>query len=116
MLAIRAAILGVLFGLQGSSSIFFNAPAASPAKDGVFAASQPDSPVICPVVFKLPCSSTLARFTPWKARPKIVLVEANHQFSEETDLGPALLPRGLCSPVSIAPSTPRLPTLSPLRC
>ena len=95
MLAVRAAILALVFGLLTSHSTFFSASTKSPAKDGVFAAFRLDSSAVRPVVVELPGSSTLAHFAPWKARPKIVLVEANYQFSEESDLGPVLLPGGL---------------------
>jgi hypothetical protein len=116
MLAVRATILALLFGLLTSHSTFFRASTTSPAKDGVVAAFRLDPSSVRPVVVEFPRLSTLARFTPWKARPKIVLVEANNQFSDETDLGPALLPSGLSTPSSIAPSAPRIRTLSPLRC
>ena len=75
-----------------------------------------DSSVPCPVSVRLSGSSKLVRFTAWKARPKIVLSETNHQFFDETDLGLVLLPTELTSPSLVAPTSPRLPTQSPLRC
>ena len=89
MLAVRAAIFALLLGLLSSHSIFFRSSTTSPAKDGVFAVFRLDSSLVRPVVVGLLNSSTVSRFSPWKARPKIVLMEADHQFLEESDLGPA---------------------------
>jgi hypothetical protein len=116
MLAVRAAILVFLFGMVNSPSTSPTTTSAVPARECAAAAFRVDPSLVCPISPELPRSSTLTRFHPWKARPKILPVESNHQFFEETDLGPALVPTGFNSPSAVAPSAPRLPSLSPLRC
>ena len=104
MFAVRATILTLFFGLLSSPSSFSAKSIASPAKDRVLTTFWIHSSAITQVAVALPDSSTITRFTAWKARPKIVLAETNHQFSDETDLGPVLVPSSLASPSSIAPS------------
>jgi hypothetical protein len=116
MFGIRAALLALCFGFLSSTSSLFAQSGGSQAKDCVFAAVRVNSPTGGTVGLVLPRSSTLARFSPWKARPKIVLAEAYQAFREETDLGPAVLPSGLGSPSAMAVTLSRTPTPSPLRC
>jgi hypothetical protein len=140
MIVIRAAFLAIFFGLPSWPSALFTQSDESPVKPCIFAtvridssiagaigfsrqafaqAAQRelvDSSIAGAIGFSLPRSSTFTRFSPWKARPKIVLAEAYDNFREETDLGPAVLPSGLGMPSSIAVTTPRVPTPSPLRC
>jgi hypothetical protein len=116
MFGIRAALMALCFALLSSTSALFARSGESPAKDCVFAAVRVNSPTAGTVGFGLSRSSTLARFSPWKARPKIVLVEAYEAYREETDLGPAVVPNGVSSLSSIAIIAPRVPTASPLRC
>ncbi len=116
MLAVRAAILALSFGLLSSPAKFHTAPSATSTSDSVRAVFRNDSSFACQIAVGLPRSSEMARFSPWKARPKIVLAEANQQFSEEADLGPVILPQGLGSPSSVAPNMPTLRPVSPLRC
>jgi hypothetical protein len=113
---IRAVILAIVFGFLSSALAFSARYGQFRGGEAHCAAYQVDSSAACPVAFGLPRSSSLARFIPWKARPKIVLAETDQQFADDVDFGPALAPNGHNSPVSIAASTPRFLTLSPLRC
>lgn len=88
----------------------------SPTKPAVSAAIRFESPIAWSVRFELARASTLARFSPWKARPKIVLAEADHDVRAESDMGPAVVPSGRGSASLIVLHTSRVPALSPLRC
>ena len=116
MFCTRAAILALIVGFLSSLSALSGRLDDSPANQAVFAAVESNSSIVPTVGIKFPHSSTLARFSPWKARPNIVLAEANNEFHEESDFGPAVVPDQLSSPSSVALTTPRVPTLSPLRC
>jgi hypothetical protein len=60
--------------------------------------------------------ATLAQFSPWKTRIKIVLGETKQRVTEECDLGPAMLSgRFFTSATVELPSCP-LPIRPPLRC
>ena len=112
----RATIVTLFFGLLNWPATLPAASTAPPAKVGVLAAFPLGSRVVCAVVRRPRGSSTLTRFTAWKARAKIVLAESHILCADETNSGLALFPSGLTSPASIAPSTPHLPIQSPLRC
>jgi hypothetical protein len=116
MFAIRAALLALFLSLFSSSAALSARSSASSAKDSVFAALPRDASIVCSVDVGIPHASTWTRFTPWKARPKIVLLETDYEFGAETDLGLVVIPRGLGSPSLIALAPPPVPTLSPLRC
>ncbi len=116
MFAIRPAIAVILLSLCHSPSAFAAESTESPASGAVFATARVCSSIACPVGLAFPRSSSLARFAPWKARPKIVLEETNHQFREESDSGLALVLSTFSSPPCIATTTPRAATMSPLRC
>ncbi len=116
MFAIRSAIAAVLVGLLTLPSAFADGSSQSPARHAVFAPAGCGSSISSTVGFGLSRSSTLVRLAPWKARPKIVLNETGPQFPDEIDFGPALVPRTLTAPWSIARTSPRAPTQSPLRC
>ena len=92
MLVVRAAILVVLFGAMNLSPSFSPAPTASPAKNDGVTLIRFDRSAVNLVPARLSRSSIMTRFHPWKARPKIVLVETYHQFCEET--GSAMKPFG----------------------
>ena len=57
-------------------------------------------------------AATLAQFTPWRARPKIVLGETNHKLVDESDLGPVLVPSRLIFSRRRLPSSSHLPIFS----
>ena len=111
MFAVRAAILAVLLGLLSSPSTI-RAPHQTDVSSErsclcVVPARFADRP---PGLFSASALVDVSRFSPWKARPKIVLAEADHRLSEETDLGPVLFPSGLsCLRRLLRRVAPRLP-------
>jgi hypothetical protein len=115
MFAVRAAVLAIAVSVLSPPFAPATVTSASTPQGRGFAIFELNSLIVRPV-FGLPRSSALTRFTPWKARPKIVLAEADQSLSEETDLGPVLVPHGVSSPVSTAKTTPRQPSFPPLRC
>ena len=60
--------------------------------------------------------TSLARFTPWKARLKSVLGETNEKFVDESDLGPVLVPSRLIGSTPTPSISSHLPIILPLRC
>ena len=116
MIAVRAAALAIALCVLSPPFTPAGSSDGTPLERRAVATFQLNSMIVRQVIFGLPRSSKLAHFAPWKARPKIVLGESDQKLPEETDLGPALLPSGLSSPMSTAPTTSRQPSLPPLRC
>jgi hypothetical protein len=82
MFGIRAAVMAIVFSLLTSRSALPVRSDESPVKSGIVAAVRVESATAYTVGFGLPRSSTFARFSPWKARPKIVLTEASDNLCE----------------------------------
>jgi hypothetical protein len=116
MFAARSAMLVLALNLLISPAALCGSSGESPGKDRFITSCHFDRSAAGLVVLRLPHSTTVCRFTPWKARPKIVLGATDSQFAEEDDLGPVPLPRGHISPGSIDSTTFRLPAPCPLRC
>jgi len=94
-----------------------SASSGGPAReDRVSASHRFEPPIARPDVHWLPPSTSVAQFTPWIARPKVVLEDTDDKFGEEADLGPVLSPRVLTSRASVNSTTFRPPTTPPLRC
>ncbi len=83
----RVTILTLSFGLLSWSATSPAATTASPAKVRVLAAFPIGSTAECAVEGRPRGSSTLTRFTAWKARAKIVLAESHIPCADETDSG-----------------------------
>jgi hypothetical protein len=116
MFAARSAILVLALNLLISPAALRGSSGESPGKDRIVTSCRLDPSGARLVALRLPQPATLARFTSWKPRPKIVLGETDSQFAEEDDLGPVPLPRGHISPRSINSTTSRAPAAPPLRC
>ena len=116
MIAVRAALLAIALGVLGQPLASASVTDIPPSKDRSIATFWLSSVTVRPVGLRLARSSTLTRFTAWKARPKIVLGESDQRLAEETDLGPVLCPARLNLPDSTAVATSRRPSLPPLRC
>jgi hypothetical protein len=116
MITVRAVISAAAFCVMSSPFVPDALNSCSPRASHASAIFQFNSGIARPMSVGLPQSSTLTRFTPWKARPKIVLGESDQRLYDETDLGPALMPVGLSSSVPTTTTTLRRPSLPPLRC
>jgi hypothetical protein len=116
MLAARSAILLVALNLVVSPAALCGSSGESPRKDCLITSSHFDPSVARLIVARLPHSSGIACFTPWKARPKIVMGETHSPLAEEDDLGPMPLPHGPISPWSIDSTASHLAVLPPMRC
>jgi hypothetical protein len=116
MFAVQSAIVAIAMGLLTSPAVATGESAPSTAKTHELTACQLDPATFHAVTFRLPRSSRLTIYTPWKARPKMFLGEKDQQLAEESDLGPVLVPGQHSSVASIASNSSRSPILSPLRC
>jgi hypothetical protein len=58
----------------------------------------------------------IAQFSQWRYRMKSVLVETTDPTADESDLGPAVIPRRLSSVSPLDLSSRRFATIHPLRC
>src|SRR5262249_16437259 len=96
MFAIRPALYALLFVSLSWTSAFFVPSMGLSAKTWACAMLSADGAFTASAVVGTPRATTVTRFAPWKARPKIVLVEAHSDFTDEMDLGPAIIPGVVC--------------------
>jgi hypothetical protein len=116
VLAIRAAILALTMGLLVLPIAPAGATRQSQARAHDCASYRPNTVVVPASLSGLERSSTLARFAPWKARPKMLPGESNDQLSDEIELRSVLLPGAPTLPFSTTATMSRLPAVAPLRC
>ena len=100
MFAGRSAILVLALSLSLVPCVG-SASSGGPAReDRVSAAHRFDPPIVRMVVYRLPESMSVAQFTPWIARQKVMMEDTDDKFGEEADLGPVLPPRAHVARVS----------------
>ena len=116
MSASRSAMMVLAGCLFLSPPTYYGRSAESPARHTEARAAYPPDASIGWVLSRPPRSATLSHFSPWRARPKIVFEETNHNLVEEFDLGPAQVPSRLISAPPTLLAAPRLRAASPLRC
>jgi hypothetical protein len=116
MFAVRSAMLILALSLLLLPSPVSASSGGSPGEDGVSALCRLEPAIAGPVFLPIPHSSSLAQFTLWNARPKVVLEDTDQKFGEEADLGPARPPRKLMSRPSVHSRESRRPTTPRLRC
>ena len=116
MFAGRSAMLIVAVCLLASAPVHGGRPVESSSmRTDAVSAYQLESSTGW-LLARAPRSTTLAQFTPWRARPKILLGETDHNLLVESDLGPVLVPSRLITAMPTLLASPRLPMAPPLRC
>ncbi len=113
MFAVRSALLAL--GLLVTSLTAPSGPSSALPAHREVAAFRLDPTIVRSTAFSLLRTSKLTRYTPWKARPKMVMGEPGN-LPDWASSEPVLFPHAPSSSTSAIITTSRTPGLSPLRC